>query len=87
MSKKSEKKLPERLEEALEELEAVVEKLESPEMPLEDSLSLFERGSQLSKICFDKLQEAERKVEILLKKVPQPQARSDFEVQNFQEVE
>lgn len=84
MSKKSQNQLPDRLEEALEELEIVVQKLESPEMPLEDSLALFERGSQLSELCSVKLQEAEKKVEILLKKVPQPAAATDFEVQAFE---
>jgi exodeoxyribonuclease VII small subunit len=83
MSKKSQNASPERLEEALLELETLVEKLESPDMPLEDSLALFERGSQLSQVCLDKLQEAEKKVELLMKKVPQPQSREDYRAEAF----
>lgn len=76
-------KIPEKLEEALEALEKVVEKLEEPELPLEDSLELFEEGTELSKICFSRLQEAEKKVEILVKKVPNPQSSEDFNAEEF----
>jgi exodeoxyribonuclease VII small subunit len=77
--------LPDRLEEAIKELEELVQKLESPELPLEDSIALFERGTKLSDVCYAKLQEAEKKVELLLKKVPQPSKREDFQSKSFEE--
>ena len=87
MAKKAEKKQPEGLEEALVELETVVEKLESPDVALEDSILLFERGSKLSQFCYQKLQEAEKKVQVLMKKNPNPSGAEDFEVQDFDRAE
>lgn len=84
MGKKAESKLPERLEDALQELEVVVGKLESPEVALEESMDLFERGSKLSQICYTKLQEAEKKVQILIKKSPQVSSSDDFDVDEFE---
>jgi len=55
-------------EASLEELERVVKELESGDLPLERSMALFERGVELSKTCRRRLQEAETRVEILLKK-------------------
>ena len=57
-------------EHALGELEAVVERLEHGELPLEDALRQFERGVELARTCQASLQQAEQKVEILLKKTP-----------------
>lgn len=54
-----------KFEEALAELEGVVKKLEQGGLPLEDSLKVFERGIKLSKFCFKRLTEAQRKIEIL----------------------
>lgn len=54
-------------EEALKELEEIVEKLERGNLPLEEALGLFEKGVELSRICHQKLEEAKRKVEILVK--------------------
>ena len=59
------------LEKSLEELEALLEELESGELTLEDALAHFERGVKLTRQCQKALQEAEQKVEILLKKSPQ----------------
>ena len=63
-------------EKGLEELEAIVQKLEGGDLSLEQSLKLFEQGVQLSQRCRKQLQDAETKVEILLKKddlrVPEP---------------
>jgi len=56
-----------KFEAALERLEEIVKELESGELPLEQSLKLFEEGIKLSRICNKRLEEAERKVEILLK--------------------
>jgi exodeoxyribonuclease VII small subunit len=57
----------ERFEDALSKLEKIVAKLEEGDVPLEDSLKLFEEGIRLSRLCNQKLDEAEKKVEILLK--------------------
>ena len=56
------------LEKSLEELEALVARLESGDLPLEQALKEFEHGVKLSRQCQAALQEAEQKVEILLKK-------------------
>lgn len=57
----------ERFEDALEKLEKIVSRLEEGEISLEESLKLFEEGIKLSRFCGQKLDEAERKVEILLR--------------------
>ncbi len=49
-------------EDALRELEEVVGKLERGEVPLDESIALYERGAELRKRCEAKLQEAEEKV-------------------------
>jgi exodeoxyribonuclease VII small subunit len=56
-----------KFEVALEELEQVVEQLESGDLSLEDSLAAFERGVGLVKYCNQKLSEVEKRVEFLLK--------------------
>jgi exodeoxyribonuclease VII small subunit len=56
-----------KFEAALARLEEIVTELESGELGLEQSLKLFEEGVKLSRICNARLEEAERKVEILLK--------------------
>lgn len=57
-----------KFEECLQRLEKIVGELEKGEVPLEKSLALFEEGMQLSAACRKELEEAEGKVEILLKK-------------------
>jgi exodeoxyribonuclease VII small subunit len=57
----------ERFEDALSKLEKVVAKLEEEDVALEESLKLFEEGIRLSGFCNQKLDEAEKRVEILLK--------------------
>lgn len=54
-------------ESSLKELERIVEQLEAGDLPLEQSLELFEQGVRLSRECQRRLDEAEQKVEILLK--------------------
>lgn len=57
----------ESFEKALKRLEEIVNKLESGNLPLDESLKIFEEGVKLSRFCTKKLDEAERKVEVLLK--------------------
>jgi exodeoxyribonuclease VII small subunit len=56
-----------KFEDCLERLEKIVQELEKGEVPLEKSLTLFEEGMDLSASCRKQLDEAEGKVEILLK--------------------
>jgi exodeoxyribonuclease VII small subunit len=52
-------------ETAIAELESIVSKLEQGDLALEQSLTLFERGVQLSRFCHARLEDAERRIEIL----------------------
>lgn len=54
-------------ESALRELETVVRKMESGETTLEESLALFQRGTELTALCAGKLDEAERRITQLVK--------------------
>lgn len=58
------------LEKSLADLEALVERLESGELSLQQSLKEFERGVRLTRQCQAALKDAEQKVEILLKGSP-----------------
>ena len=54
-------------EHALQELEKIVEEIESGDLPLETALKKFETGVKLSAACNEKLNEAEKKITMLLK--------------------
>jgi exodeoxyribonuclease VII small subunit len=58
----------EKFEDALEKLEDIVKKMETGDMPLEEALKSFEEGIKLIRFCQTKLDEAERRVELLLGK-------------------
>jgi exodeoxyribonuclease VII small subunit len=58
---------PNSFEASLEELERIVRELEQGELPLERSLELFEQGVKLSRECQDRLNQAERRIEILMR--------------------
>jgi len=58
---------PQSFEIALKELEGIVKQLESGEAKLEEALQLFERGVKLSRYCSLQLEEAEKKIELLVK--------------------
>ncbi|MEX2524064.1 MAG: exodeoxyribonuclease VII small subunit [Gammaproteobacteria bacterium] len=70
-------------EKALKELESLVERMETGDMSLEDSLKYFERGVALTRSCQKALTEAEQKVQILLNEQGDetlaefPEAKSD----------
>lgn len=55
-----------KFEQAMARLEAIVGELEKGELPLDESLRIFEEGIRLSKNCLKVLEEAERKVEVLV---------------------
>ena len=67
-SKKAEAVKGQDFELCLGRLEEVVRKLESASLPLDDAMKLFEEGMQLSRDCQKQLEEAEARVEILMKK-------------------
>ena len=54
-------------EQSLEGLEQIVQRLESGELPLEESLTLFEEGVLLTRVCSQRLEKAEKKIEILMR--------------------
>ena len=58
---------PRSFESSLEELERIVRELEQGELPLERSLELFEQGVKLLRECQDRLNQAERRIEILMR--------------------
>ena len=55
-----------KFEDALARLETIVDELEKGDLPLNDSLKIFEEGIKLSKTCLKILDDSERKVEILV---------------------
>lgn len=55
-----------KFEQAMARLEAIVGELEKGDLPLDESLKIFEEGIRLSKNCLKVLEEAERKVEVLV---------------------
>jgi len=65
-------------EDAIKRLEAIVGKLEAGEIPLEESLKLFEEGMSLIRYCQRKLDEVEKKVELLIKN-----EQGEFETKPF----
>jgi exodeoxyribonuclease VII small subunit len=58
---------PRTFEASLEALEQIVHQLESGDLPLEKSLELFEHGIRLSRECQDRLSQAERRIEVLMR--------------------
>jgi exodeoxyribonuclease VII small subunit len=66
-------------ERSLARLEEVVRKLESPQLSLDEAMKLFEEGVGLSRECQKQLEEAEGRVEILLKKADGKIAAEAFE--------
>ena len=77
------------LEKSLAELEKIVERLETGELSLDESLKQFERGVALTRQCQSALRAAEQKVEILLRKsgagaINEESANDAFDVEPFE---
>jgi exodeoxyribonuclease VII small subunit len=68
----------EKFEDALEKLEDIVRKMEAGDIPLDEALKSFEEGVKLIRFCSARLEETERRVEILLGK------EASLKVKNFQ---
>ncbi len=63
-----------KFDQALKRLEKIVEEMEEEEVPLEESLKKYEEGVKLSAFCLEKLDQAEKKIEILKQTAgPQPE--------------
>lgn len=73
---------PKTFEASLEELERIVRELEQGDLPLERSLELFEQGVALSRECQDRLNQAERRIEILMRDNKGQPAARPFEPDN-----
>lgn len=80
--KKSSKNI--KFEEALAELESVVDKLQNGDLPLEDAIEEFQRGTELSKICLVKLNAAKAAVQKL---VVDPDNEDDYHTEEFADLE
>ena len=57
---------PNEFEKAFQQLEKIVQRLEGEELPLDESLQLFEQGIRLSRFCHQRLEEVEKKIELIL---------------------
>jgi len=73
---------PKSFEASLEALEQIVQDLEEGDLPLEKSLELFEQGIRLSRECQERLNQAERRIEILLRDNQGRVTVSEFEGAN-----
>ena len=71
----------ENFESSLKRLEGIVRKLEEGDLPLEDSLRVFEEGMRLVQSCETRLNEARKKIEILMKGRNGKKEPKDFEVE------
>lgn len=74
-------------EEAVKKLEAIVNRLEDTEIPLEESLSSFQEGIALSRYCREKLAEIEYRVDYLLKEEQESLSFTENGVQGSEDEE
>jgi exodeoxyribonuclease VII small subunit len=72
-------------EEAFRRLEEIVKRLEEGDLPLEESLSLFEEGIRLSRACTQKLDEVEKRIEILVKDTKGNRKKEPFSLEEEKE--
>ncbi len=74
-----------KFEEAMKRLEDIVEDLESGELPLEDSLKVFEEGMKLLTFCSNKLDEVEKRVSVLIKESDGRYTKKSFNTDETEE--
>ena len=72
-------------EKALNRLSAIVSSLEKGDLLLEESLQLFEEGVKLSRYCSDRLEEAERRIDVLVKGKGGKTTEEPFEEANLED--
>lgn len=70
---------PDAFEKNLERLDSIVRELENADLPLEKALQLYEEGMKLSEVCHNQLEEAEGRVEVLMKKAGSKIVAEPFE--------
>jgi exodeoxyribonuclease VII small subunit len=68
-------------EKAFKELETIVQRLEAEELPLDESLRLFEQGIGLSRFCHQRLSEVEKKIELILADAKGQPRTEPFEIE------
>ena len=73
-------KKPLNLEKSLEQLETLIDELESGDLPLDTAMKKFEEGIKLTRSCQTALKEAEQRVEILLKSAGGDETLENFDV-------
>ncbi len=69
-------------EQAIQRLEKIVADMENADLPLEDVLKKYEEGTRLARFCGQKLEEAEKKIELLAKKSDGSVELKPFDAQN-----
>lgn len=79
MSQSSKPAKPESFEKNVERLEAIVRQLDDANLPLEQALQIYEEGMKLSEVCQKQLQEAECRIQVLMKKVDGKVVAEPFE--------
>ncbi len=70
-----------KFEKAMERLEEIVENLEGGDLSLENSLKVFEEGMKLARFCSDKLEEADKKVTLLVRESGEKHTQVPFEIE------
>lgn len=76
-----------KFEKAMERLEKIVEDLESGNIALEDALKKYEEGVKLSRICQQRLSQAEKKIEVLTKSLDGKLSKEPFDLEEAEEAE
>lgn len=88
MTQSSRSAKPESFEKNVERLDAIVRQLEDADLPLEKALQLYEEGMKLSEVCQKQLQEAEGRIQVLMKRaggkiVAEPFGQEDNETETL----
>jgi exodeoxyribonuclease VII small subunit len=79
MSQSSKAAKPESFEKNIERLDAIVRQLEDADLPLEKALQIYEEGMKLSEACQKQLQEAEGRIQVLMKRAGKKIVAEPFE--------
>lgn len=74
-------------EKSFKQLEDIVRRLEGEELPLDESLQLFEQGIRLSRFCHQRLEEVEKKIELILADAKGQAVLEPFDEEELEETE
>ena len=75
-----------KFEDALEKLETIVEELESGDLNLDEAIKKYEEGMSLSKLCYKKLNEIQKKIEVLVKDSSGRLIAKEFDTQDTEDI-